>query len=85
MDTLSLGLTKQPSSRFKQKLPNNAYFMNFRQYQAKQTVFGEEWRTQFGGDLRAYIVTSAINIPFFNRNEKSRKRFDLIICSKIGF
>jgi hypothetical protein len=33
MDTLSLALTKHPSARFNQKLPNNAYFMNFRQYQ----------------------------------------------------
>ena len=64
MDTLSLALTKQPSARFKEKLPNNAYFMNFRQYQAKQTVFGEEWRTRFGGDLKAYIVYLSNKYPF---------------------
>src|SRR5688572_12421398 len=64
MDTLSLALTKQPSARFNKKLPNNAYFMNFRQYQAKQTVFGEEWRTQFGGDLKAYIVYLSNKYPF---------------------
>ena len=64
MDTLSLALTKQPSARFNQKLPNNAYFMNFRQYQAKQTVFGEEWRTRFGGDLKAYIVYLSNKYPF---------------------
>ena len=64
MDTLSLALTKQPSARFNQKLPNNAYFMNFRQYQAKQTVFGEEWRTKFGGDLRAYIIYLSNKYPF---------------------
>jgi len=64
MDTLSLALTKQPSARFNQKLPNNAYFMNFRQYQAKQTVFGEEWRTQFGGDLKAYILYLSNKYPF---------------------
>jgi predicted aminopeptidase len=64
MDTLSLALTKQPSARFNQKLPNNAYFMNFRQYQAKQNVFGEEWRTQFGGNLRAYIAYLSNKYPF---------------------
>ena len=64
MDTLSLALTKHPSARFKQKLPNNAYFMNFRQYQAKQTVFEEEWRTKFGGDLKAYIVYLSNKYPF---------------------
>jgi predicted aminopeptidase len=64
MDTLSLALTRQPSARFKQKLPNNAYFMNFRQYQAKQTEFGEEWRNTFGGDLRAYILYLSKKYPF---------------------
>jgi predicted aminopeptidase len=64
MDTLSLALTKQPSARFKQKLPNNAYFMNFRQYQAKQTVFGDEWRNKFGGDLKAYIDYLSNKYPF---------------------
>src|SRR5687768_4885395 len=55
LDTLSLDLTKQPSSRFKEKLPNNAYFMNFRQYQAKQTTFIDEWQISFNGNLKAYI------------------------------
>ncbi|HEX6223895.1 MAG TPA: aminopeptidase [Chryseolinea sp.] len=64
MDTLSLALTKHPSSRFNQKLPNNAYFMNFRQYQAKQNIFGEEWRTKFGSDLRAYILYLSDKYPF---------------------
>jgi predicted aminopeptidase len=64
MDTLSLALTKQPSARFKKKLPNNAYFMNFRQYQAKQTMFGEEWRIKFGSDLRAYILYLTDKYPF---------------------
>jgi predicted aminopeptidase len=64
MDTLSLALTKQPSARFKQKLPNNAYFMNFRQYQAKQTLFGDEWRTRFRSDLRAYILYLSNKYPF---------------------
>lgn len=64
MDTLTLALTKHPSSRFQKKLPNNAYFMNFRQYQDKQTVFGDEWRNRFGGDLRAYIAYLSSKYPF---------------------
>jgi predicted aminopeptidase len=64
MDTLSLALSKQPSRRFKDKLPNNAYFMNFRQYQSKQTVFTDEWNDTFHGDLRAYIKYLSERYPF---------------------
>ncbi len=64
LDTLSLALTKHPSARFKGRLPNNAYFMNYRQYQAKQNLFVEEWRTRFGSDLRAYIAYLSNKYPF---------------------
>jgi predicted aminopeptidase len=64
MDTLSLKLTKHPSRRFKGQLPNNAYFMNYRQYQAKQTIFAEEWRVKFGSNLRAYIHYLSNKYPF---------------------
>lgn len=64
LDTLSLSLTKQPSSRFKGRMPNNAFFMNYRQYQAKQDIFGEEWRTKFHSDLRGYIVYLSEKYPF---------------------
>jgi predicted aminopeptidase len=64
LDTLSLRLNKQPSQRFKTKLPNNAYFMNFRQYQAKQTDFMREWEEDFGGNLQAYIVHLSKVYPF---------------------
>lgn len=62
MDTLSL--SQKPTHRFNDRLPNNAYFMNFRQYQSKQDIFGEEWRTKFGSDLRAYIKYLAERYPF---------------------
>jgi len=62
MDTLSL--SQKPSQRYKDKLPNNAYFMNFRQYQSKQDIFGDEWRTKFNSDLRAYIKYLAQQYPF---------------------
>lgn len=64
LDTLSLTLTQYPSSRFKNKLPNNAYFMSYRQYQAKQTQFWEEWTNQFGGDLKAYVAYLSEKYPF---------------------
>ncbi len=64
LDTLSLALTKQPSSRFKEHLPNNAYFMNFRQYQAKQNIFGDEWRDKFDSDLKSYILHLSNKYPF---------------------
>ncbi len=64
LDTLSLALTKKPSSRFKEKLPNNAYFMNFRQYQAKQTIFIEEWKTRFDSNLKVYISYLSNKYPF---------------------
>jgi predicted aminopeptidase len=60
LDTLSLALTKLPSKRFSDKLPNNAYFMNFRQYQAKQEVFWGDYR----GDLRGFIGDLRERYPF---------------------
>jgi predicted aminopeptidase len=64
LDTLSLALTSTPSKRFRKELPNNAYFMNFRQYQSKQDTFSEEWRVKFNGDLRAYISYLSSKYPF---------------------
>lgn len=64
LDTLSLSLTSAPSKRFRKELPNNAYFMNFRQYQSKQDTFGDEWRAKFDGDLRAYISYLSGKYPF---------------------
>lgn len=64
MDTLSLALTKEPSARFRKTLPNNAYFINYRQYQAKQTEFADEWTKDFGGDLKAYITYLSNKYPF---------------------
>jgi predicted aminopeptidase len=64
MDTLKLALTQEPSARFKKSLPNNAHFMNYRQYQAKQTEFADEWRTKFESDLKAYIAYLSRQYPF---------------------
>ena len=65
LDTLTLSVSSQkPSSRFKTKLPNNAYFMNFRRYQAKQVDFWEDYRTKHGEDLRDYIRFMSQRYPF---------------------
>lgn len=64
MDTLSLSLTKHPSDRYKDKLPNNAYFMNFRQYQSKQNIFWDEWSGEFNSDLKKYIQYLSKKYPF---------------------
>lgn len=64
MDTLSLALTREPSARFKKSLPNNAYFINYRQYQGKQMDFAEEWKFKFNSDLKAYISYLSDKYPF---------------------
>jgi predicted aminopeptidase len=64
LDTLSLSQTKKPSQRFNEKLPNNAYFMNYRQYQSKQTVFLAEYNEKFDGNLKAYILYMSQKYPF---------------------
>ena len=64
MDTLSLMLTKQPSKRFKNALPNNAYFMNFRTYQSKQIIFLEDFKSNYKSDLQFYIKVLSEKYPF---------------------
>lgn len=64
LDTLTLRTARNPAHRFRETLPNNAYFMNFVRYQAKQDIFMEEWRGRFGGDLQAYIRYLAEKYPF---------------------
>jgi predicted aminopeptidase len=64
LDTLSLTTNTKPSARYQKTLPNNAYFMNFRRYQAKQDLFGDEWRTKFNSDLKAYIKFLSEKYPF---------------------
>jgi hypothetical protein len=65
LDTLSLsGISPKPSNRYQQKLPNNAYFMNFIRYQSQQDIFDKEWRNRFEGDLKAYIKYLSDKYPF---------------------
>jgi predicted aminopeptidase len=64
LDTLTLSIQDKPSKRFKDKLPNNAYFMNFRRYQAKQDQFWDVYNNRFRGNLKAYIKYLAEKHPF---------------------
>ncbi len=65
LDTLSLSENgSKPSQRYAERLPNNAYFMNFMRYQAKQDIFLEEWQNKFNGDLKAYIAYLSDKYPF---------------------
>lgn len=65
LDTLSLRASQsKPSLRYHENLPNNAYFMNFIRYQAKQDTFQNEWRNHFGGDLKKYIEYLSEKHPF---------------------
>jgi predicted aminopeptidase len=64
LDTISFRLPEKPSARFKGKIPNNAYFMNFRQYQSQQDTFFREWRADFRSDLKQYIKYLADKYPF---------------------
>ena len=64
LDTLTLSVNLKPARRFKDKLPNNAYFMNFRRYQAKQDYFWEAYEKEFNSDLKAYIEFLSKAYPF---------------------
>lgn len=64
MDTLNLQVMRNPSRRFRNTLPNNATFINFRQYQASQETFFKEWEMQFDKDLKAYIAYLSEKYPF---------------------
>jgi predicted aminopeptidase len=63
MDTLNLH-EKRRSDRFLKRLPNNTFFMSYRLYKAKQTIFEKELDTLFRGDMRAYISHLSQKHPF---------------------
>ena len=63
MDTLQLRLNPTPSKRYKDKLPNNTYFMLYRNYQAQQPRFKEEFGEKYRGDLKSYIKYLAGKYP----------------------
>lgn len=65
LDTLTLKTAEnKPSTRFKERLPNNAYFLNFVRYQAKQDDFWSDYRNRFNEDLPAFISYMSKKYPF---------------------
>ncbi len=64
MDTLSLHTGRKPTRRFKDHLPNNAYFVSYIQYQSGQDELRKEWKEKFNGDLRAYVSYLTTKYPF---------------------
>jgi predicted aminopeptidase len=65
LDTLSLETTDvKPSSRYRDRLPNNAYFMNFRRYQSRQDIFWDEYKNRFHEDLKTYTEYLSQKYPF---------------------
>jgi predicted aminopeptidase len=63
IDTLQL-YEKRNSTNLKKRLPNNTFFMSYRLYKAKQTVFEEELDQKFNGDIRAYVKFLSQKYPF---------------------
>jgi len=63
-DTLSLMAARKPSERYKNALPNNAYFMMYIHYQSGQEELNREWKQTFDGDLRAYIHYLSKRYPY---------------------
>ena len=64
LDTLTLLKHQKPSERFRERLPNNTYFINMKRYQEKQDTFWEEYNTSFKGDLKYYIKYLSEKHPF---------------------
>lgn len=64
LDTLTLTINLKPSDRFKERLPNNTYFMNMKRYQSKQDIFWDELKNDFNGNLRGYISYLSEKHPF---------------------
>jgi predicted aminopeptidase len=63
IDTLNLH-EKRNTAAWKNRLPNNTYFMSYRLYKAKQTIFEKEFDEQFHGDIRAYLKYLSEKYPF---------------------
>jgi predicted aminopeptidase len=55
LDTLSLSVNYKPSQIFKDRKPNNAYFMSFIRYRSKTIDFEKELENEFQGDIKSII------------------------------
>jgi predicted aminopeptidase len=64
MDTLKLVFVPKLSTRFREKLPNNAYFMNVIRYQSKQDDLWYEFTINFRSNLKQYIIYLKEKYPY---------------------
>lgn len=64
MDTLTLHQYKIPTQRFKEKPPNNDYFLAYRRYQSKKANFKNELEEKYNGDLKEMIQAYKTRFPF---------------------
>ncbi|HEU5291464.1 MAG TPA: aminopeptidase [Cyclobacteriaceae bacterium] len=64
LDTLTLLKHQKPSERFRERLPNNTYFINMKRYQEKQDTFWKDYNANFKGDLKYYIRYLSEKYPF---------------------
>ncbi len=55
LDTVNFALPGRFDKLKKGKLPNNAFFVQFRQYHARQNKFYEEFESVYKGNLREYM------------------------------
>ncbi|MDX2304979.1 MAG: aminopeptidase [Microscillaceae bacterium] len=56
MDTIRFRNPERYQKYFEDKLPNNAYFMLFKRYRAKQNQFEQEFRQKFGSNFKKYLA-----------------------------
>lgn len=56
MDTISFSVPTRYSKLRKGRLPNNAFFIEFRQYNNRQNRYYDEYENQYNKDLVKYIV-----------------------------
>jgi hypothetical protein len=49
-------MVTRKSTQKKDSLPNNAFFMSYIRYRAKQNQFEEEFTTKFNSDFRKYLA-----------------------------
>ncbi len=64
MDTLTLYRYKIPRERFRQKQPNNDYFMNYLRYESRQSDFKRELQSTYHGHWREMIRDYKRRFPF---------------------
>jgi predicted aminopeptidase len=63
IDTLQL-YERRKSTSLKKRLPNNTFFMSYRLYKSKQTIFEQELDEKFKGDIRSYVNFLSQKYPF---------------------